>query len=606
MNSIKNNPVTTEDVEIAEKIFGPDIPSLKGKTTRRKPVPVVEDYIDIPKELVSAQRSVTLCIDVMKVNGVPFLTTISKNIHNRTAQYVKGQTSDVYRTCLSQVLRIYKMGGFRVEHAQCDNEFRPLMDTLANDFGVKMNYVNPQEHVPEAERNNRTIKECICASYHRIPFKCLPRLMIKVLVADSAQKLNFFLAKDGISEYYSPRMILHQRNIDYDKHCLYSFGTYVQAHDEPDKSNTTAPRTLDCIYLRYNDNEQGGHDLFHLQTNRLITRRQVTPVPITSSIIQQVDRIAEMDGMPKGLKITNRTSKVLYDSTWIAGVDYDEDSDEESDYEEESDDSDNDNDYIPGLVQHHDSDSKSDSDDDSEDDDDEDDRDELDANEIAELADPIALQQNNDQQDVDDDKEEEEVDEDDEEEEEVEEDDDDTNPTTVYQPHAPVQMTRSGRVVKPRDVYTLQQCHLQAKPNQEEEYSLETTRVIATTICHMNLTMGTLSEEEAFQFIQTYSLKAGLKKFGERGKEAATSEMKQLQERAVFEPIRVEEMTQLERKRAMESLIFLVEKRDGRIKARTCANGSTQRAYTEREEAAIPTAMTESILYRSDRCEGTT
>jgi hypothetical protein len=37
MNSIKNNPVTTEDIEIAEKIFGPDIPSLKGKTTCRKP-----------------------------------------------------------------------------------------------------------------------------------------------------------------------------------------------------------------------------------------------------------------------------------------------------------------------------------------------------------------------------------------------------------------------------------------------------------------------------------------------------------------------------------------------------------------------------------------
>jgi hypothetical protein len=39
-----------------------------------------------------------------------------------------------------------------------------------------------------------------------------------------------------------------------------------------------------------------------------------------------------------------------------------------------------------------------------------------------------------------------------------------------------------------------------------------------------------------------------------------------------------------------------VKKQDGRIKAHTCANGSTQRAYTERDEAASPTAMTESIL----------
>ena len=35
MNAIKNNPVTTEDVDIAEKIFGPDVATLKGKTTRQ-------------------------------------------------------------------------------------------------------------------------------------------------------------------------------------------------------------------------------------------------------------------------------------------------------------------------------------------------------------------------------------------------------------------------------------------------------------------------------------------------------------------------------------------------------------------------------------------
>ena len=119
-------------------------------------------------------------------------------------------------------------------------------------------------------------------------------------------------------------MILHQKNLDFDKHCQYSFGTYVQAHDEPDPSNTNAPHTLDCIYLRNNDNAQGGHDLLYLQMNRTITRRRVTPIPIMPAILKMVHRIAATDGMPKGLKISNRTSQVLYDSTWIAGVDFDE------------------------------------------------------------------------------------------------------------------------------------------------------------------------------------------------------------------------------------------------------------------------------------------
>ncbi len=46
----------------------------------------------------------------------------------------------------------------------------------------------------------------------------------------------------------------------------------------------------------------------------------------------------------------------------------------------------------------------------------------------------------------------------------------------------------------------------------------------------------------------------------------------------------------------MESLMFLTEKRDNTIKARTCANGSTQHNYMEKEESTSPTAMTESIL----------
>jgi hypothetical protein len=45
MNAIKNNPVTTEDIAMAEKICGPEISSLKGKTTRQKTTPVVEDYM---------------------------------------------------------------------------------------------------------------------------------------------------------------------------------------------------------------------------------------------------------------------------------------------------------------------------------------------------------------------------------------------------------------------------------------------------------------------------------------------------------------------------------------------------------------------------------
>ena len=81
LNTIANNPVTLNDIKMAENIFGPDIGAIKGKTTRQTPAPVVEDYIDIPAELIAAQRDVILCIDGMKVNGIDILTTISKNLY---------------------------------------------------------------------------------------------------------------------------------------------------------------------------------------------------------------------------------------------------------------------------------------------------------------------------------------------------------------------------------------------------------------------------------------------------------------------------------------------------------------------------------------------
>ncbi|KAI2501816.1 Reverse transcriptase (RNA-dependent DNA polymerase) [Fragilaria crotonensis] len=96
MNILTNNPVTTDDIKIAKKIFGPDIGAFKGKGTQRKLAPVVNDYIEIPKELITAQLELTLlCIHHgMKVNGLAFLTTVSCHIQYRmTAQYIKAQSA---------------------------------------------------------------------------------------------------------------------------------------------------------------------------------------------------------------------------------------------------------------------------------------------------------------------------------------------------------------------------------------------------------------------------------------------------------------------------------------------------------------------------------
>jgi len=105
MNAIGNNPVTMKDIVMAEKIFGPDVGNLKGKRTRRNPIPVVDNQIKIPRDLIRSQQVVHLCIDGMKVNGFVFLTTISQSLYYRTASYMPNQTAAQYKNELSVVIR---------------------------------------------------------------------------------------------------------------------------------------------------------------------------------------------------------------------------------------------------------------------------------------------------------------------------------------------------------------------------------------------------------------------------------------------------------------------------------------------------------------------
>ena len=101
-NMINNFTIIIEDVMRAERINGPSVQALKGKTIRTKPSPVMTDYVAVPHAIFEENQIFTLSVDVMFVNRIPFLTSIIRHL--------KFTTAETFHNCItSQLINVSPM-----------------------------------------------------------------------------------------------------------------------------------------------------------------------------------------------------------------------------------------------------------------------------------------------------------------------------------------------------------------------------------------------------------------------------------------------------------------------------------------------------------------
>jgi hypothetical protein len=84
-----------------------------------------------------------------------------------------------------------------------------------------------------------------------------------------------------------------------------------------------------------------------------------------------------------------------------------------------------------------------------------------------------------------------------------------------------------------------------------------------------------------------------LPKWGREAEESVGKEMKQLHCRNSFKPMHWKSLTADQRKKVLESHIFVERKQDGVLKARQVAGGNKQRGYIMKEDASSPTVSSE-------------
>ena len=88
-------------------------------------------------------------------------------------------------------------------------------------------------------------------------------------------------------------------------------------------------------------------------------------------------------------------------------------------------------------------------------------------------------------------------------------------------------------------------------------------------------------------------IRRGLKLFGSEGISAVKAELQQLHDLKMME---AKLLTTTQKQEALGYLMFLKRKRNGKIKARGCADGRPQRAYIPQEDAIAPTISTEVVF----------
>ena len=156
VNMILNCPIKDTAVINANRIFVPDLAGVRGRTVRETPATVTTNYVQIPKEIPEQHRLVVLAVDVMFVNGVPFLVSVARGLNFITVEYTKTRTAKALAGCVKHIMDMYSRGVFQVGTVLMNNKFESLRNLIPI---LAINTTAAKEHVPEVERRIRLIKE---------------------------------------------------------------------------------------------------------------------------------------------------------------------------------------------------------------------------------------------------------------------------------------------------------------------------------------------------------------------------------------------------------------------------------------------------------------
>jgi len=599
-NLFKNSRCNIDDLRRAEHIHGGTaVEILKGKTVY-KPVNNTANItkINIPPIIQQTHPNDELLVDFIYIQRAPYLLINSKiidfnavQVFHRISKIITRKNGDKKITykrgpkdiiaALERIISVFKKRGFKITMIHADNEFRAIEDRVSVDIEI----CAAGQHIHKIERKARTVKERVRCFYVSLPFKKVPKIMIDECVCLVATCLNDFPSKKGISKTLSPGTIVLGRDQVDGNHLKGVYGRYYEVYIGTD--NTNKQRRASCICLRPS-NSQGGYYFMNLETGKRIHGYRFTELAMSNHIIERVHELAEMENAPDldedGCPIFEWEIGVPINS-----VDDDEeqgdipqdnfhddygvltDTDEDDEIEHIDDDlNPDDQPFFPEGEQ------ADETEDNNVDDDEsvlEGDKNDSDAESLGDggTLDDTDLQ-------------------------EVRSVDEEGNMSEVRSVHE-----KARSEIDNHNIIDGKRTRNQAsQPNIAsfggKKYHANMLQIGEDAFAKFeSVKVGLFSTTLGICFNQM-NAKQGIKLLGKRAIAAMFKEYQQLDDLKVVGRIDPSILTPEQKRRALRAVNLIKVKRCGKVKGRTCADGSEQRKYIPREEASSPTLSLEALM----------
>ena len=90
----------------------------------------MEEYVTVPKELVSRHKFISMAADVFFVDGIAFLLTVAIKLKFVTLEHIPVRTAKSLVKNIKRVLQVYDIAGSTVRYVMKDGELEKLKELL--------------------------------------------------------------------------------------------------------------------------------------------------------------------------------------------------------------------------------------------------------------------------------------------------------------------------------------------------------------------------------------------------------------------------------------------------------------------------------------------